>query len=182
MPQTQTQILLQYGSNPFKWKMKDLDGRLACTVEDVGRNPNVIIRLTREMPWTQQHACIMGPDNSFYYLGPENRPGYIIYGSSPTHIPMVNLMKKKSIHSTSRYFTTLGGKEYKWKKTTTNNNKKMECIEGRTTLLAVWELSSSDKEHSAILTIKPAGMSIVTEILTTLSLNLMAQSMHWSDS
>jgi len=64
----------------------------------------------------------MGPDNSFYYLGPENRPGYIIYGNNRTTIPMANLMKKKTEGSSSRYFTTLGGKECKWKR----SPKKME--------------------------------------------------------
>lgn len=56
-----------------------------------------------------------------------------------------------------------------------------QCIDGRTTL-ATWEISDPDDEHSAKLTIKPAGMSIVTEILTTLALNLMAQTMGWPDS
>ncbi|KAF8733950.1 hypothetical protein AX14_003521 [Amanita brunnescens Koide BX004] len=174
---SQPQVLLQYGDNPFNLKMKDLEGRLACTVEEVGRTPNPIIRLTREAPWAQQHPSIMGPDNSYYYLGPENRPGYIIYGNNRTNIPMANLMKKKSEGSSSRYFTTMGNRECKWKK----GSKKMECVDGRTTL-ATWELSDPDDEHSAKLIIKPAGMSIVTEILTTLALNLMAQTMGWPDS
>ncbi|KAK2464839.1 hypothetical protein APHAL10511_003138 [Amanita phalloides] len=177
---SQSQVLLQYGDNPFDLKMKDLEGRLACTVEEVGRNPNPIVRLTREPLWAQQHPSIMGPDNSFYYLGPENRPGYIIYGNNPVHFPMVNLMKRKNDNSTSRYFATLGGKEYKWKKT--NENKKMECVDNRSNLLATWEMSHHDAEHNATLTIKPAGMPVVTEIFTTLSLNLMAQSMGWPDS
>jgi hypothetical protein len=57
----------------------------------------------------------------------------------------------------------------------------LQCIDGRTTL-ALWELSDPDDEHSAKLTIKPAGMSIITEILTTLTLNLMAQTMGWPDA
>lgn len=157
--------------------MKDGSDRLACTVEEVGRNPNPIIRLTREAPWAQQHPSIMGPDNSFYYLGPQNRPGYIIYGNNRTSIPMANLLKKKNDGSTSRYFTTLGGRECKWKKFSA---KRMECIDGRTTL-AVWEMSDPDDDHSAILTIKSGGMSVITEILTTLTLNLIAQTMEWPD-
>lgn len=167
----------------------------------MGRSPNPIIRLTREAPWAQQHPSIMGPDNSFYYLGPENRPGYVIYGNNRTNIQMANLMKKKSEGSSSRYFTTMGGRECKWKKgsgkievllytfcsccfaalTRFAFSHVLQCIDGRTTL-AVWELSDPDDEHSAKLLIKPAGMSIITEILTTLTLNLMAQTMGWPDA
>ncbi|KAF8625018.1 hypothetical protein AX15_005589 [Amanita polypyramis BW_CC] len=174
---SQPQILFQYGDNPFNLNMKDLEGRLACTVEEAGRNPNAIIRLTREAPWAQQHPSIMGPDNAFYYLGPGNRPGYIIYGNNRSHIPMADLIKKKNEGSSSRYFTTMAGRECKWKK----GSKKMECIDGRSTI-AIWELSNPDDEHSAKLTIKPAGMAVVTEILTTLVLNLMADTMGWPDT
>jgi len=30
----------------------------------------------------------MGPDNSYFYLGPESSAGYIVYGNNRTNIPM----------------------------------------------------------------------------------------------
>ncbi|PFH48995.1 hypothetical protein AMATHDRAFT_81533 [Amanita thiersii Skay4041] len=171
-------VLLQFGANPFNMRLKDLDGRLACTVVGVGHDPNAIVRLTREAPWAQQHPTIMGPDNSFFYLGPESRPGYIIYGNGRTNIPMTCCIRKKKEGSTSRYFTTLSGKEYKWRKSPT----RMECIDARHSTIAIWELSHPDDDHSATLTIKANGMHIVTEILTTLTLNLMAQDLGWMES
>ncbi|KAF8638097.1 hypothetical protein AX17_002458 [Amanita inopinata Kibby_2008] len=170
-------VLLQYGSNPFNMQMKDQEGRLACTVEEVGRDPNPIIRLRREAEWAQQHPTIMGPDTAFYYLGPENRPGYVIYGSNKTNIKMSQLFRQNREGSKSRYFTTLSGKDYKWRKP----EGRMECVDGRSTKLATWELSKPEEDHSAKLTIKANAMPIVTEILTTLVLNLMAQTIGWPD-
>jgi hypothetical protein len=53
-----------------------------------------------------------------------------------------------------------------------------QCVDGRNTL-AVWELSDPDDIFNARLTIKHPGLSIVTEILTTLTLNKIAQSLNW---
>jgi len=53
-----------------------------------------------------------------------------------------------------------------------------QCLDGRTTI-ATWELSQPEDTFSARLTIKHSGLSIVTEILTTLSLNRMALSLDW---
>ena len=53
-----------------------------------------------------------------------------------------------------------------------------QCVDGRTTL-AVWEVSHPDDEFHAKLTIRPAGIPIMTEIVTTLVLNRMAQALQW---
>jgi hypothetical protein len=51
-------------------------------------------------------------------------------------------------------------------------------MDGRT-CLAVWELSHPEDEFHARLTIKHSGLPFVTEILTTLTLNRMAQALLW---
>jgi hypothetical protein len=51
-------------------------------------------------------------------------------------------------------------------------------LDGRTTI-AAWELGQPEDIFSARLTIKHSGLSMVTEILTTLSLNRMALSLDW---
>lgn len=53
-----------------------------------------------------------------------------------------------------------------------------QCISGRTTV-ALWEYSEPEDEFHARLTIRPAGLPIVTEIVTTLTLNRMAQALDW---
>lgn len=45
--------------------------------------------------------------------------------------------------------------------------------------LAVWEVSSPDKEYYAKLTIFPKAMPLVTELMTTLILNQMALGLTW---
>lgn len=54
----------------------------------------------------------------------------------------------------------------------------LQCMDGRN-LVAVWDLSHPEHEHHATLSIKPAGLLFVTEILTTLILNRMAQDLNW---
>ena len=53
-----------------------------------------------------------------------------------------------------------------------------QCVDGRTTV-ATWELSQPEDMFNARLTIKHAGLSVVTEILTTLTLNRMAMALNW---
>lgn len=52
-------------------------------------------------------------------------------------------------------------------------------MDGRTTI-AVWELNSyAEDRFYARMTIKASGLSLVTEILTTLILNRMSQWLSW---
>ncbi|KAG6844362.1 hypothetical protein H0H87_007543 [Tephrocybe sp. NHM501043] len=74
----------------------------------------------------------------------------------------------------SRYFTSQNGKDYKWR----ISPSRMELFDGRTTL-AIWELSHPDDDFHARLTIKPPGLPVVTEIVTTLAMNRMAQELQW---
>lgn len=60
----------------------------AVSGSQVERSPNPVVRVTREAAWSSQHPSIMGPDNSYLYLGPESTAGYIVYGGNKTHIPM----------------------------------------------------------------------------------------------
>ncbi|KAF9458468.1 hypothetical protein BDZ94DRAFT_1313236 [Collybia nuda] len=167
-------VLLQFGDDPFHNKFEDIEGRDAFTVVEAGYNPNAVVRLTREAAWSQHHPSIMGPDNSYFYFGPGNGPGYIVYGNSRVHIPMPYFIRQKRDGSTSRYFTAQNGKDYKWRITP----HRMECMDGRTTL-AVWELSHPEDEFHARLTIKHSGLPFVTEIVTTLLLNRMSQALSW---
>jgi hypothetical protein len=53
-----------------------------------------------------------------------------------------------------------------------------QLADGRSTL-AVWELSAPTDEFDARLTIKHTGLAIVTEIMTTLTINRMSESLGW---
>ncbi|KAK0190353.1 hypothetical protein F5146DRAFT_550338 [Armillaria mellea] len=167
-------VLLQFGSDPFSFRFEDLQGRPAFTLILASQYPTLVMKLTREVPWAQQHASIMGPSNSFFYFGPRTSPGYIVYGNNPLNLPMSHLMRQERDRSSSRYFTSQSGNNYKWRMT----NTRMECMDGRT-LLASWDLSSPEDDFHARLTIKPSGLHIVTEIVTTLILNRMAQDLNW---
>jgi len=167
--------LLQYGDDPLSHRFIDLEGRPAFTIQEVSRNPNAVVRLTREAAWSQQHPSIMGPDNSYFYLGPESTAGFIVYGSNQINIPMAYYLRPgKREGSLSRYFRGQNGKDYKWR----IGSHRMECLDGRTTL-ATWEVSPPDQEYYARLIIKPNAMSLVTEIVTTLILNRMALALSW---
>ncbi|KDR84250.1 hypothetical protein GALMADRAFT_220039 [Galerina marginata CBS 339.88] len=167
--------LLQYGDDPLSHRFIDHEGRAAFTIVIVSRSPNPVIRLTREPAWSQQHPSIMGPDNSYFYLGPESTSGYIVYGNNRTNIPMNFFLRPgKREGSLSRYFRCQNGKDYKWR----IGSHRMECLDGRTTL-ATWEVSPPDQEYYARLIIKPNAMSLVTEIVTTLILNRMALALGW---
>ncbi|CAL1699983.1 unnamed protein product [Somion occarium] len=167
-------VLLQFGADFYNVRFEDLEGRLAFTVKMVDESPNLILKLTREAPWAQQHPDIMGPSSSFFYFGPSRTPGYIVYGNSPTQ-PMTHSRRQKKEGSTSRYFTARSGAEYKWRITPT----KLECVDNKGAVQAIWEASQLEDEFHAKLTIKHSGLAIVTEILTTLALNRMAHAFCW---
>jgi hypothetical protein len=79
----------------------------------------------------------MGPDNSYFYLGPGDVPGHVAYGNNGTEIHMQYLSQQKREGSTyvthrlsgpvvtdslpfapfcrSRYFMTQSGRSYKWR-------------------------------------------------------------------
>jgi len=164
-------VLLQFGGDAFNARYEDLEGRPAFTITPVAHQPNLVVKLTREATWSLQHPSIMGPDNSFFYFGPGLSFGFVAYGNNRHSTRMAQLSFAKREGSTSRYFTSQSGKEYKWR----ISPQRMECIDGRTTL-AVWELSHPEDEFYARLTIKHSALSIVTELLTTLSLNRMSQA------
>jgi len=41
----------------------------------------------------------MGPDKSFFYFGPETKPGYVVYGNGPS-LAMASLIRQKKDGST----------------------------------------------------------------------------------
>jgi len=63
-------------------------------IAQVDRNPNSVLRLSREPEWSQQHPSIMGPENSFFYLGPESSAGYVVYGNNRLNIGMTYFLRK----------------------------------------------------------------------------------------
>ncbi|THH18394.1 hypothetical protein EW146_g2592 [Bondarzewia mesenterica] len=165
-PMAASYVLLQIGDDPFHMSFEDLNGRVAFTIQEVDRSPNILVRLRREAPWALQHRDIMGPSDAFFYFGPSNMPGYIVYGNTPEQ-PMNTAVRRKRSASTSQ-----SGKELKWKV----SRFRMECIDG-VTVLATYELNQVPTEHPAILTVKHAGLAVVTEIVTTLMLIRMAQAL-----
>jgi len=170
-----TYALLQYDGDPLSHRFIDHEGRLAFTIQEVSRSPNPVIRLIREAAWSQQHRTIMGPDNSYFYLGPESTAGYIAYGNNLTHIPMTFFLRRgRREGSLSRYFRAQSGRDYKWRV----GSHRMECLDGRTTL-ATWEVSAPHEEFYARLIIRPNAMPLITEVVTTLVLNRMALALGW---
>ncbi len=57
-------------------------------------------------------------------------------------------------------------------------NWRIQCSDGRSTI-AVWELSQPEDEFHARLTIRGGGLPVVTEILTTLTLNRVSLALNW---
>ncbi|KAJ7624541.1 hypothetical protein FB45DRAFT_796516 [Roridomyces roridus] len=183
-----TYVLLQYGSDAFNARYQDLDGRAAFTISPVSHNPNLLVKLAREAAWSQQHPGTMGPDVAWFYFGPSvasytsvygagtpmPSPGYIVYGNNRNSVPMPALRRQRNEQSISRYFTAQSGRDYKWKITP----QRMELFEGRN-ILAVWELSTTTDDFDARLTIRQAGLSIVTEIMATLTLNRIGEALGW---
>ncbi|KAJ7590280.1 hypothetical protein C8J56DRAFT_859705 [Mycena floridula] len=179
-------VLLQFGSDPFNSRYEDLEGRSVFSLSLASPSPTLIIRLTREPQWAQQHPGVMGPERSWFYFGPPSggnladfrvervSPGYVVYGNNRISLPMAHLVRQQRAGSTSRYFTAQSGRDYKWRISET----RMECLYNRTTL-AIWELSHPEDEHHARLTIKPQGLPLITEIITTLILNRMYLELKW---
>ena len=66
---------------------------------DADYQPNLVIQITRESQWSQQHPSIMGPDKSFFYFGPQTQAGYVVYGNGPS-IAMKSLIRQKKDGST----------------------------------------------------------------------------------
>ncbi|TFK43991.1 hypothetical protein BDQ12DRAFT_203849 [Crucibulum laeve] len=176
MSASQSYVLLQFGDDPFRHRYEDLEGRAAFTIGEANVSPNMVIRITREAAWSQQHPSIMGPDNAYLYFGPDNGQGTYAYGNNRQTIHMSWLRIQRRDNSTSRYFRGQNGRsDYKWR---FPNAYRMELFDGRTQL-ATWEVSPPGAEHHARLVIKHAGLAIVTEILTSLTLNRMASALGW---
>ncbi|KIY68417.1 hypothetical protein CYLTODRAFT_261770 [Cylindrobasidium torrendii FP15055 ss-10] len=173
MPNTSI-VLYQFGVDPFNARYEDAEGRPAFTLSLAAEAPNLVIRLARDVTWAQLHPAIMGPANAFFYFGPRNAAGYIVYGNNRVNVPMPYLTRQQREGSQSRYFTTQSGKVYKWRIA----SQQMECTDGRNTV-ATWEQGSPDEEVDARLTIKSHGLPIITEIVTTLILNRMARELNW---
>jgi len=166
-------VLLQKGEDPFHTRFEDLDGLTAFTIQEVDRMPNTLVQLRREAPWTQKHRGVMGPGAAFFYFGPSCTPGHIIYGNAPSQ-PMATTLRRKRL-SASKYFTSRSGRLLKWKQLP---NHRMECVDGKQ-VLAIYEADQASRDYSALLTIRHAGLAVVTEILTTLMLSQMAIVLQW---
>ncbi|TDL30062.1 hypothetical protein BD410DRAFT_780588 [Rickenella mellea] len=166
--------LFQFGSDPFSFKFEDYEHRPAFTVEKVAKDPNLIVKISRRDEWALQHPGIMGPRNAYLYFGPSNCPGQLAYGNSEPTAMSLYLQKKKG-SSNSRYFFAQSGREFKWK---ILSQRRMECHDARN-LIAVWEVVEADAGYTAQITLSNAGLGLVTEVLTTLTLNLMSRQLYW---
>lgn len=167
-------VLFQYSADPWNARFEDSERRRAFTVSMVEEDPNLIMRITREAPWAQLHTEVMGPSNSYLYFGPTRSPGYLVYGNSP-HQSMSSARRQKRENSTSRYFVAQNGKEYKWKIATQG----LECIDSKGSTVAIWETSQLQDEFHARLTVRLSALAIITEIVTTLTLNRIASILNW---
>lgn len=54
-----------------------------------------------------------------------------------------------------------------------------QCIDSKGNTIALWETSQLTDPFAAKLTLKPAALLIVTEIVTTLTLNRIAMVSNW---
>lgn len=177
MPNNTEYILTQYGDDPFNHHYRDRDNFSAFTIKRQESNPNPVIRMTRENAWAQLHSSIMGPENSFLYFGPNTIAGFVLYGSNSTPIQMAKCCRQNRANTTSRYFITQTGKEYKWRYL---DNGKMECVDGRT-LLATWEPASDPEDESVTgrLTLRHSALAFVTELMTALLVNRFSVVQEW---
>ena len=55
----------------------------------------------------------------------------------------------------------------------------MQCFDNKGACVATWERGQLEDEFHARLTIKHAGLPVVTEIVTTLTLNRIAHILSW---
>ncbi|EKM79792.1 hypothetical protein AGABI1DRAFT_113076 [Agaricus bisporus var. burnettii JB137-S8] len=173
-------VLYQYGDNMFSHRWLDDANNVAFTISEASHNPTLVIKLHREAKWAGLHPTMLGPEKSWYYLGPGNKAGYVCYGNNQTnHNMSEKFRKKKREGSSSRYFTSQAGKEYKWKITET----KMECFEGWTHLastpIASYEISHHEAEYHGKVTLRGNAIALATEIMTSLVLNRMAADLGW---
>lgn len=60
----------------------------------VARDPNLIIQLSRQDEWANEHLDIMGPRNAFFYFGPSNSPGQLAYGNAG-RVGMIYYLRKR---------------------------------------------------------------------------------------
>ena len=54
-----------------------------------------------------------------------------------------------------------------------------QCVDSKGNMIALWETSQIADPFSARLTLKHAALPIVTEVVTTLILNRIAQVSNW---
>lgn len=59
-------------------------------------SPTLLIKLHREPEWAQLHQSILGPEKSWFYLGPNKQPGYVCYGNNQTNHGMMEKFRKRS--------------------------------------------------------------------------------------
>ncbi|KAJ3719193.1 hypothetical protein C8R42DRAFT_113743 [Lentinula raphanica] len=168
-------VIFQFGTDPFNNRYEDSEGRLAFSLYLASQSPNMVIRLARHIPWAEQYPNVMGPENAYFYFGPEMSPGYIVYGNNQISIRMSHMSRQQREGSTSRYFTAQSGRHYKWRITP----QRMECMDGRT-CIALWEaVPSTDFDYDARVTLRPSALMLITEIMTTLILNRMYLTLNW---
>jgi len=88
---------------------------------------------------------------------------------------MANYRKQKSTASSSRYWTTQAGAEYKWR----ISSQRLECTDNKGNIVATWDKAQQEEEFHARVTVKRAGLPFITEILTTLVLTRIALTLNW---
>ena len=54
-----------------------------------------------------------------------------------------------------------------------------QCFDNKGVVIASWERSQLEDEFHARLSVKHPGLSVITEVLTTLILNRIAQTLNW---
>jgi hypothetical protein len=55
----------------------------------------------------------------------------------------------------------------------------VQCSDSKGSVIAVWDIAQISDPFSARLTVKHTGLSIVTELLTTLTLNRISYAFKW---
>lgn len=64
-------------------------------------HPTLVIKLHREHKWAELHSTMLGPEKSWFYLGPGNRPGYVCYGNNQINHNMSEKFRKKKKDSST---------------------------------------------------------------------------------
>jgi len=147
-------------------EFRDADANCAYYCQIVKQNP-LSTKIIRLADWRRPPDVKKEPWTAWlYFTSNETAEGYVKIGTNAEPSPMRDFLRKKTSASSSRYFTGLDSRTYKWKPA----SRSFHCYDVDERLLARYEYCVDDAVF-AKLEIKLGAERMVTEIIATLLLN-----------